>query len=113
LPRVKTHASVQSSGADPSRPLVRDWLAELPASDGRPAFATRLDKLQLVTGSAAKGSPRRLRRRGWKSVTRPRSFLVTGTPGPLAAGEIDRATAWADQLGARVTLTPTSGATRR
>jgi hypothetical protein len=110
LPRAKTRASVESSRADPSRPLVRDWLGELPAGDDRPAaaFATRLDKPQFLTGSAAKGITRRLRRRGWKSVTRPASFLVTGTPGPLAPGETERATAWGDRLGVHLTPAPSS-----
>jgi hypothetical protein len=110
LPRAKTRASVETSAVDPSRPLVRDWLAGVPAGDGRPAaaFATRLDSPRLLTGSAAKGIARRLRHRGWTSLSRPTSFRVTGTSGPLAAGEIGNARVWGDQLGMRLTSASTS-----
>jgi Flavodoxin len=110
LPRAKTRASVDTSAADPSRPLVRDWLAKLPAGDGRPAaaFATRLNNPRLLTGSAATGIARRLRRRGWRLVSRPKSFVVTGTPGPLAPGEAEKAKAWGDELAVGLAPTPSS-----
>jgi len=81
--------------------LVRDWLIDVSTGDGRPAaaFATRLDKPSMVTGSAARGIARRLRRRGWSQVVTPTSFVVLGTKGPLRDGELDRARIWGDALG--------------
>ena len=36
-------------------------------------------------------------------TTKATSFYVTGTPGPLADGELERARAWGRQLGAAYT----------
>jgi hypothetical protein len=108
LPRAKTRASVQSSGADETKPLVRDWLGEIPAGAGRPAvaFATRFDKPRLLTGSAARTITRRLHRAGWSSASEPMSFFVTASSGPLEDGEIAKAKAWGDHLGAQLAPTP-------
>ena len=85
--------------------LVRDWLIDVSTGDGRPAtaFATRLDKPRVVTGSAARGIARRLRRRGWSQVASPASFVVLGTKGPLRDGELERARTWGDALGVMAT----------
>lgn len=85
--------------------LVRDWLIDVGTGNGRPAasFATRLDKPHVVTGSAARGIARRLRRRGWSQVAPPTSFVVLGTKGPLRDGELERARAWGDALGVMAT----------
>jgi hypothetical protein len=100
LPRAKSRASVDSGLTGT---LLRDWLADMPAGDGRPAaaFATRLAKPRLLTGSAAGGITRRVRRRGWRA-TKPATFVVTASPGPLGEGELAKAVAWGDQLGADV-----------
>jgi hypothetical protein len=110
LPRAKTRAGVTASSAYPSQPLVREWLETLPAGGGRPAaaFDTRLHGPRLLTGSAARGIGRRLRRHGWKPVMPPTSFLVKGTAGPLASGEIERAATWGDELGVRLTASRSS-----
>lgn len=85
--------------------LVRAWLADLPAGGGRPAaaFSTRLDKAQVLTGSAAGGIARRLRHHGWSRACAPASFVVSGTDGPLGPGELARARSWGDELGRAVT----------
>jgi hypothetical protein len=100
LPRARTRAGVS---ADLTGVLVRDWLASAPSGDGRPAaaFATRLKSPRILTGSAATGIARRLRRRGWKTV-KPASFVVTASAGPLLEGELAKAAAWGDQLGSTV-----------
>ncbi len=84
-------------------PFVRSWLRELADGDGRPsaAFATRLDKPRMLTGSASGSIATGLRRRGWTVVVAPESFVVTGTEGPLGVGELDRAEAWGAELGTR------------
>ena len=100
LPRARTRAGIRT---DLSGTLLRDWLVGVPAGDGRPAaaFATRLKSPRLLTGSAATGIARRLRRRGWQPA-KPASFVVTSTEGPLAERELAKAVAWGDELGAGI-----------
>jgi hypothetical protein len=96
LPRRKTRPPDATEPEDTV--LVREWLATLANSGrGRPAlaFATRLAKPRVVTGTAATGIARRLHHRGWKRAAQPASFLVTGTGGPLREGELERAATWA------------------
>lgn len=80
-------------------PGLRKWLAER-AGEGRPAaaFDTRIDRSPVLTGSAARGIAKRLRRRGYELITDPESFFVEDTEGPLADGELDRARAWGESL---------------
>ena len=66
------------------------------------AFDTRIDKPRLP-GSAARAAERRLRRLGFRIAARPASFYVAGTPGPLVAGEPERARQWGEELGALAT----------
>lgn len=103
IPRARTWAA-DSQPVAHHGPFIRDWLDEVPDGYDRPgaAFATRLDKPRLLTGTAANGIARRLRDRGWREVVRPRSFLVTGTEGPLADGELEEAKAWGRLIGAVV-----------
>ena len=83
-------------------PGLRAWLRELgDASVARAAaFDTRGDKAAALTGSAARGIARRLRRRGCEIISRE-SFLVDDAEGPLADGELERARAWGAQLATR------------
>lgn len=62
------------------------------------AFDTRVNKPRLITGSAANSIAKQLRRLGATTLLPPECFLVTGTEGPLAAGELERAAEWARQL---------------
>jgi flavodoxin len=62
------------------------------------AFDTRLKWPMLLSGSAARGIAKQLGRLGGQVLVEPGSFLVEGGEGPLAAGELDRATAWAEDL---------------
>jgi hypothetical protein len=106
LPRGRTRAGLPA--VDASAPLVREWLDNAPLGGGRSAtsFSTRLDKPRFVTGSAAGGIARRLKRRGWTIIERPMSFVVNGTEGPLGERELDKARTWGDELGARVPAVP-------
>lgn len=101
LPRQRTVTSGKHRGSFGSGPLLRHWLDGLSDGNGRPgvAFATRMDKPRALTGSAAGGIARRLRKHGWSRVAVPESFLVVGTEGPLREGELERARAWGDALG--------------
>jgi sulfite reductase alpha subunit-like flavoprotein len=85
-----------SATADPG---IRSWLSEQ-TGDGRAAaaFDTRIDKSPALTGSAARGIGKRLRRRGFKLAVEPESFFVEDAEGPLADGELDRAREWGRTL---------------
>jgi hypothetical protein len=86
---------------------IRGWLRSVPDGHGRAAaaFDTRGDMSVLLVGSAARGVARRLRRLGYELVAPPESFIVTGTPGPLKDGELQRATRWAQSLAIPVSRT--------
>lgn len=78
---------------------LREWLAEVPLGDRRPAaaFDTRFDKSTVITGSAAKGIAKRLEHRGFRMLVEPESFFVTNE-NRLVEGEIERAHTWARGL---------------
>jgi flavodoxin len=61
-------------------------------------FDTRFDKSSWLTGSAAKGMAKQLKKLGATLITPPESFFVEAMEGPLASGELERATRWARQI---------------
>lgn len=68
------------------------------ALDGMPAaaFDTRYKMPRWLSGSAAQGIAKRLRRAGCREVLPPESFFVKRTAaGPLLPGELEEARAWA------------------
>ncbi|WP_433520180.1 flavodoxin family protein [Nocardia pseudovaccinii] len=80
---------------------MREWLdAALPVPPGSraAAFCTKAAKPSWLPGSAARGAGKRLRRLGYELIDAPTDFRVDGTLGPLTAGELERARAWADHL---------------
>jgi len=80
---------------------VRGWIDALPNGARGPrvaAFDTRVNKPVLLVGSAARGISRRLRQRGYAVAAEPESFFVRDTPGPLEAGELERAAEWGRAL---------------
>jgi hypothetical protein len=100
----------QDAARQAERPLVsarsglREWLEAVRGGSPRvaaAAFDTRIDKPRLP-GSAARAAERRLRRLGFRIAVPPASFYVSGTPGPLVAGEQERARRWGEDLGALV-----------
>jgi flavodoxin len=62
------------------------------------AFDTRLGWPAVLSGSAARGIAKQLGRKGGRRLVEPGSFVVEGGEGPLAEGELARATAWAEEL---------------
>jgi len=80
-------------------PGLRTWLHDLSprAAHHAAAFDTRLNQSPWLSGAAARGITRRLRRLGI-DVIATESFLVEDTEGPLQAGELDRARAWGAKL---------------
>jgi flavodoxin len=99
--------NTRKSAADQAdEPLVstgrglRDWLdAAGPTLRGRAVatFDTKIEKAYLP-GSAARSAHKRLRRLGCRPVASAENFIVLGTTGPLADGELDRATRWGEHL---------------
>jgi flavodoxin len=65
------------------------------------AFDTRLRMPRWLSGSAATGIARRLRRAGARVVTPEESFFVTREPS-LEPGELERAAAWAASVAGTV-----------
>lgn len=78
---------------------VAEWLAALPRLDGRRVAAFDTAVPGMFSGSAAKKIDKALRSRR-ATVAERTSFTVTGNPPALTAGELDRARAWGEALGA-------------
>jgi len=83
---------------------LRDWLSDL--ADGHAlaaAFDTRLAGVPVLTGRASRGIGRLLRRRGYRLVAPPESFVVTKV-NTLVDGEASRARQWGEALAASADL---------
>jgi flavodoxin len=78
------------------------WLDHLPrtALEGMATavFDTRYHMAQLLSGSAAQVIGKRIEQCGARLLAPPQSFFVVNRDGPLEAGEVERAAAWADVL---------------
>ena len=92
-------------GADPvSKGIgVREWIASLP--NPRPgtaaaAFDTAMHAPLGLHGSAARPEARRLAAHGYRVVGAPEHFFVKAKEGPLVDGELARARAWGESVGA-------------
>lgn len=100
LSRQATRAEAIHQGAADvgSTFAMREWLDQLPEAHGvvfAAVFDTRVGKVRRVPFSAARAERHRLMRHGYHLVGDAAGFLVDDTPGPLAPGELERATAWA------------------
>jgi hypothetical protein len=96
---TREDAVKQGAKADPSTGL-REWLDGLPEGSNTmfAAFDTRVEMVRRLPGSAAKAAAKVARKRGYQPLTRPESFYVRDTPGPLLDGEVQRAEVWGAQL---------------
>jgi hypothetical protein len=101
MSRTTTRQDAVNQGAtgDPTLGL-REWMDELPQGNNTlfAAFDTRVEMVRRLPGSAAKAAAKAARKRGYQSLTRPESFYVQDTPGPLLDGEVQRAEVWGTQL---------------
>jgi hypothetical protein len=104
-PATRRSAAEQAGGGAVAAQVgLREWLQTLDGAEpGRlaAAFDTRVDRPRMP-GSAAAGAARKLRRLGYRMVTGPESFRVTGTKGPLVGGDLERARMWGSGLVARI-----------
>ena len=90
--------------AEGSSSGVREWIAGGPPQARRfAAFDTRVDMPRIFTGSAAAAIDKRLAKTRSSRLSDPMSFLVDRTSA-LQAGEIERARAWGDVLGAELRI---------
>ena len=84
---------------------LREWLDGIPPGAHHPmvaTFDTRVTKVRLIPGSAARKAAKVAGRLGYLVTGPPESFFVEDTDGPLAPGELDRARAWGEQIGAHL-----------
>ena len=90
--QAKQQGTVRPGAAEAG---LREYLDCSPTLTGVPAaaFDTKVNK-PFLPGSAAHRAQRHLRRLGCRIVQPARSFLVTGTTGPLVEGEEKRARDW-------------------
>ena len=102
-PNTRWDAAQQAGVTTGTERGIREWLVSSPSGIQRAAaFDTRIDK-RWVPRSAVRGILLQLRKLGATLITGPQSFRVTGTSGPLAPGELDRARQWGGQLGTAIT----------
>ena len=101
-PKTRADAAKQRGSTTVSEGQgIREWIEALPKPSpttriAAATFDTRVD--HWFAGSAAKAAARRLRRNGYRMIAEPMGFIVNGTPGPLADGEVERAEKWAASL---------------
>ncbi len=80
------------SRADVGHPSMREWLVGLPEGVGR--FASFETRVKRSPGAATKTIEKGLAAAGYARLAERERFIVTGTYGPLADGELERARAW-------------------
>jgi len=104
MTRPQTRQDATSKGATAAREGVREWIAEVTPRHGLPVvtFDTRVH-VKMLPGSAASAAAKSLRHHGFRRAERGETFWVQGTPGPIEAGELDRAREWGAELASRVT----------
>ncbi len=100
MSRPGTRADAGRQGAADPGVGIRDLVDRLRANEDLKVatFDTRVEKARHLPGSAARSAARSLRRAGFVLVSRPESFYVVDTPGPLVEGELERARRWGEQL---------------
>ena len=99
LPNAGSRHDAQGKGAALVQPTgVREWIESVSIPTGLrvATFDTSIPE-RIGLGTAAGAAARALRRRGADASVGP-SFFVTGMEGPLADGELGRATAWGREL---------------
>ena len=104
MSRPSTRTDAISRGAAEGRDGtgLREWMHALPARHEPmlATFDTRVASMRHWPGSAARAAAKVGRHDGYELVAPPMSFYVDDVDGPLLDGELDRATAWGQQLAA-------------
>lgn len=82
----------------PMRTALRGFGRDSLRSKAVAAFDTRFHGVRLFTGSAAVAIAGKTKRSGARLIVDPESFFVEKSEGPLAEGELERASAWAGTI---------------
>lgn len=94
------HSSVRTPRRSASTAGIREWIdatAGTSATSGTRIIVVSTTTSGSMAGSAAKAAVKGLKKKR-VTATRGEDFTVTDVPGPLAAGEKERARAWARTL---------------
>jgi len=86
---------------------LREWLEHLfggSHSELVATFDTRVAKVRHLPGSAAKGAAKIALKLGYEVAVPAESFYVEDVRGPLLEGELSRARAWGERLGAQAAV---------
>ncbi len=93
---IRTDPRYASRPPDLSHPSMRSWLEALPKGSGRSAaFETRI---WWSPGGSTGAIARGLEKAGYRSIAKPRRFVVTGTYGPMRDGEVEKARQWGVEI---------------
>jgi hypothetical protein len=103
MTRPQTRQDATTKGAPPAHTGVREWIETLPPRVDLPVvtFDTRVH-VRMLPGSAARSAAKALKHKGFHRAEQGETFWVEGTPGPVVAGEVERAERWGAELAARV-----------
>jgi hypothetical protein len=83
---------------DLSHPPMRAWLETV--SPGKGFSAAFETAFRWSPSGATSRIGRALHRAGYRPVSKSRRFLIAGGSGPLRDGELEKARAWGEELGA-------------
>jgi flavodoxin len=105
MSRESTRVQAVEQGATHTHTKIglREWIKKLAPDHPEwhlATFDTKIEKVRHLPGSAAAGAAAWARRHG-HPVVETHHFFVDEIDGPLAVGEIERAKAWGEKLGAR------------
>jgi len=104
LSRPNTRIDAVRQGADAAKADIglREWLQTARPGTERPVhvavYDTRVRKVRRLPAAAGPSAARLAKRRKLGTVERPVAFLVHDIKGPLAEGELDRASSWGRSL---------------
>jgi len=100
-PRTRADAVRQGAAANHASIGLREWLGQLPdqitAAPLVAVFDTRVSRVRRLPAAARKAA-KLARHRGFQLIGAPGAFRVEDTPGPLNAGEVERAAHWAENI---------------
>jgi hypothetical protein len=101
-PSTRADAVRQGAAAEHAAVGMREWLGSCHDGERPPpvaVFDTRVSKVRRLPMAAGPAARRLARAKGFEVLDHPAYFLVEDVSGPLAAGELARATGWGRHIG--------------